>query len=111
MSPEADVRIRHMRDAARHAVEFLGDRSLDQLRADTQLMLALVKCIEIIGEAANHLPHETTERMPDVPWPQIVNMRHRLVHSYFDINIEILYRTVTDDLPPLLDSLDDYLGQ
>lgn len=111
MSLEADVRIRHMRDAAEHAVAFLDERSLEQLQTDTQLILALVKCVEIIGEAGNHLPQEITEQMPEVPWPQIVNMRHRLVHSYFDINTEILYRTVTDDLPPLLAELNAWLSR
>jgi len=82
MSLDAEIRLKHIRDASSHAVAFLGGRSLNQLQSDTQLILALVKCIEIIGEAANHLPVDVQQRIPAVPWPQIINMRHRLVHSY-----------------------------
>jgi len=63
--------------------------------------LALVKDIEIIGEAAYRISPATRESLPDVPWKDIIGMRHRLVHAYFDINLDVLWRTVTDDRPPL----------
>ena len=63
--------------------------------------MALIKDIEIIGEAAYQISPATRESLPDVPWEDIIGMRHRLVHAYFDINLDILWQTVTDDLPPL----------
>lgn len=69
------------------------------------LVLALVKDIEIIGEAAYQISPETQAQLPDIPWPEIVGMRHRLVHAYFDINLDILWRTVQQELPPLISAL------
>lgn len=65
-------------------------------------MLALVKAIEIVGEAAYQITNETQDTLPDIPWADIIGMRHRLVHAYFDINLSVLWRTVQDDLPALI---------
>jgi uncharacterized protein with HEPN domain len=67
--------------------------------------LALVKAVEILGEAAYQTSEETRGRLPDIPWDDIIGMRHRLVHAYFSINLNILWRTVKDDLLPLIESL------
>jgi len=62
-------------------------------------VLPLVKEVEIIGEAAHQLPDKTRSSLPDMPWEDIIGMRHRLVHAYFDINLDIVWRTVGEDLP------------
>jgi len=69
------------------------------------------KDIEIIGEAANQVSEEARTQFPDIPWADITGMRHRLVHAYFDINLEILWRTVQQDLPPLLVALEKALDE
>ena len=76
---------------------------------DRMLVLSLVKEIEIIGEAANQVSETTRELTPTIPWVDIISMRNRLVHAYFDINLEILWNTVQDDLPPLIVALEDVL--
>jgi len=73
------------------------------------LVLSLVKEIEIVGEAANQVSKATREQLPGIPWADIVGMRNRLVHAYFDINLEILWRTVQYDLPPLIAVLERVL--
>ena len=99
------VRLRHMRDAAREAVEFARGRSRADLNRDRMLLLSLVKDIEILGEAAFQIPPSTREELSHIPWGDIIGMRHRLLHAYFDINLDVVWRTVMDDLPALLELL------
>lgn len=99
------IRLRHMLDAAEEALLFARGRSREDLGVDRQLVLALVKEVEIIGEAAFRVSHETREHLPEIPWEDIIGMRHRLVHAYFDINLDILWQTVQQDLPPLVSAL------
>lgn len=105
------IRLRHMLDAAEESVGFSKGRERKDLDRDRKLVLALVKDIEIIGEAACQVSDDTRSRLPDIPWDDIVGMRHRLVHAYFDINLDILWKTVKEDLPPLIDSLKRVLGE
>ncbi len=69
------------------------------------LVLALIKSVEIIGEAGASVSREGREATPDVPWPEIVGMRNRLVHAYFDVNLDVVWTTVRHDLPPLVTAL------
>ncbi|MBM3190323.1 MAG: DUF86 domain-containing protein [Chloroflexi bacterium] len=105
------VRLRHMRDAAKEAIAFAEGRTRGNLDADRMLTLALVKAIEILGEAAFQVSSSTRDRLREMPWEDIIGMRHRLVHAYFDINLDVLWRTVKDDLPPLLGVLTPVLGE
>ncbi len=101
MRPDDVVRIRHMIEAADAAASFIGDRGQAELESDLMLLFALVRAVEIVGEAAARVSPETRTRCPEVPWSAIVAMRNRLVHAYFDIDRRILWRTVTDELPRL----------
>ena len=74
-------------------------------------MLALVKAIEIIGEAAFQTSENTRGQLPEIPWDDIVGMRHRLVHAYFDINRDILWKTVQSDMTPLISRLEQVLDR
>ena len=99
MLRDDEIRLRHMLDAAREALSFAQGRTRGELDNDRQLGLALVKAIEIVGEAAAQVSEPTRRRLPDMPWERIVGMRNRLVHAYFDINPDIVWRTVREDLP------------
>ncbi len=105
------VRLRHMRDAAREAVAFIQGKNRVDLNDDRMLAFALVKAIEIVGEAANQVSATTRDELPEIPWADIVGMRHRLIHAYFDINLDILWQTIQRDLPPLITALDDALAE
>lgn len=100
-----------MLDAAREAVSFAHAKRREDLDADRLLVLGLVKAIEIIGEAAYQLSPEAREEVPDIPWPDIVAMRHRLVHAYFDIDLDVLWRAIQDDLPPLISILETFFAR
>ena len=96
------VRLRHMLDESHEVVGFVRGLTRADLDGDRKLVLALVKAIEISGEAAYQVSQTSRDRMPDIPWEDIIGMRHRLVHAYFDINLDILWQTVKVDLPPLI---------
>lgn len=105
--PKGDeARLRHMRDSAHDVVEFSHGRTRADLDSDRKLVLALVKSIEIIGEAAYQVSPATRREIAAIPWDDLVGMRHRLVHAYFDINLDILWRTAVEDVPRLLSLLD-----
>ena len=106
MRKDDAIRLRHMRDAAREAVSFVQGRTRDDMERDRQLVLALVKDIEIVGEAAAKIAETTRRCLSEIPWRRIVGMRHRLVHAYFDINLDIVWNTVREELPELIALLD-----
>jgi uncharacterized protein with HEPN domain len=91
-----------MIEAAERAVQFVTDRQRTELDEDHMLLFALVRAIEILGEAASRISTEVREAHPDVPWSAIIGMRNRLIHAYFDINTEIIWQTVTQEIPALL---------
>jgi len=105
MRQDDGIRFHHMLDAAREAVEFVRSRTRSDLNGDRQLVLALVKCIEIIGEAAYQVTPDTRAQTRRIPWDDMIGMRHRLVHAYFDIDLDILWKTAKEDLPPLIAEL------
>jgi uncharacterized protein with HEPN domain len=105
MSRDDDVRIRHMIDAIEAALRFAKGRERADLDTDEMLLFALVRAVEIVGEAASKLSAEGRGQLPQVPWNSVTGMRNRLVHAYFDIDRDILWATVTQALPPLLEQL------
>lgn len=102
MRRDDEVRLRHMHDAAREALSFATERTRGDLDNDRQLVLALLKEIEIVGEAAFRVTESTRRSLPEMPWDRIVGMRNRLVHAYFDVNPDIVWKTVQEDLPALI---------
>jgi len=99
------TRLLHMRDAAEEAASFTQSRKRVDLETDRMLLHALVRCLEIIGEAANGVGEDIRQQYPEIPWSDVVGMRNRLIHGYFDIDHDRVWDTVTDDLPALIDSL------
>lgn len=81
-------------------------RKRADLDRDRQFNLALVRLIEIVGEAASRVPEPERARMGEVPWPQIVSLRNRLIHGYDEVDFDILWQIVTHDLPRLIEALD-----
>ncbi|MGH9119701.1 MAG: HepT-like ribonuclease domain-containing protein [Acidimicrobiales bacterium] len=92
---EDRVRLRHLVDAASKAIEFAQGKSRDDLKSDEMLRLALTKLVEIVGEAAKQISDDTRQQHPSVPWSAASRMRDRLIHHYFDIDLDILWATVT----------------
>jgi len=110
MSDEDRVRILHMLEAAETVAEFLETRSREDLDRDRMLLFAVVRAIEILGEAASKISLETRATAPQVPWGAIISMRNRLIHGYFDTDTAIVWKTATTEIPalfPILRALAD----
>ena len=99
------VKLRHMLDAANEACSFVKDRQRKDLDDVHMLALSLVRLIEIIGEAAARVSPDMKNRCPTIPGTDIVGMRNRLIHAYFDIDLDRVWDTIADDLPPLITEL------
>jgi len=105
MRAEDRVRLLHMIEAAENAVQFVSNRQRSELDTDRMLQFALVRAIEIVGEAASKVSDDTRSAHAGIPWKAIVGMRNRLVHAYFEINADILWVAATVEIPALLAQL------
>jgi uncharacterized protein with HEPN domain len=94
-----------MRLHAERARKFLATKSLGEFQADDLMQSAVVRCVEVIGEAARLVSKETRLRAPAIPWPLIVGMRHVLAHDYGVVNLDKVYDVVTRHLPSLITDL------
>lgn len=104
--PDDPAHVRHMLEAARKIQAFSVGRTRDDLDADELLALGLVRLLEIVGEAATRVTDETRKHNAVVPWAQVIGMRNRLIHGYDVIDLDILWQTVTVDLPDLISALE-----
>lgn len=102
--------LRHMLDHAQEAVLLAQGRSRADLDTNRLLNLALVRLLEIVGEAAGRVPEEVRTRHPAIPWPQLVSLRNRLIHGYDSVDFNILWQIITSDLASLIASLEAILA-
>ncbi len=92
--------------SARDAQSFTEGMSFDDFVLDRRTQLSVLKSVEIVGEAAAQVRVEVRQANPDIPWREIVGMRNRLVHGYFDIDLPLVWDTVRQDIPDLIDRLE-----
>jgi uncharacterized protein with HEPN domain len=105
LHPEDVVRMRHMLDHAREAAALARGAVRGDLDSKRTLCLALVRLLEIVGEAASRVSKGARDECPAIPWSQIVSLRNRLIHGYDSIDLDILWEILTGDLPKLIDEL------
>jgi uncharacterized protein with HEPN domain len=100
------VYIGHMLDTARKATAKVEDTTRPEYDQDENLRLALAHLIQILGEAARRVSPGYQQAHPELPWKQIVGMRHKVVHDYLSVDFDIVWAAVTADLPPLITELE-----
>ena len=105
------ISMRQMLDHARRGCAMAHGREREDLDSDYTFQLALTRLVEIIGEAASRVSMDTRQRHPDIPWSNIVGMRNRLIHGYDVVDLNLLWDTVSSDLPPLIEALAAIVGQ
>jgi uncharacterized protein with HEPN domain len=105
------VSMHQMLDYAREAVVMAHGRARSDLDADRQFALAVTHLLELVGEAASRVPPEDQERHPAVPWRQLVGLRNRLIHGYDEVDLDILWAIIAEDIPPLVAILEECLGE
>ena len=92
--------------AAREARAFAARLTFNEFERNRMAQLAILKSIEIVGEAASRVSSECRESHPEIPWPGIVGMRNRLVHGYFEVNLARVWDTLQQDIPRLIAQLE-----
>jgi uncharacterized protein with HEPN domain len=111
MSPRDPVYVGHMLDMAKKAVAKAAGLTHDSYEEDENLRLALTHLVQVIGEAGRIVSREFCDEHPEIPWQEIVGMRHKVVHDYLGVDEDIVWQVVTEDLPPLIASLEKILEQ
>ena len=106
MKHDDQVYVVHMLETARKAAGKVSDLRLEQFLEDENLHLACVHLVQVIGEAASRVSAETRETHPTVPWRQVIGMRHRVVHDYLAVDLEIVWKVVTSDIESLIVALE-----
>ena len=104
------VKCEDMRIHAKQACQFLGSRSEVEFVADEMLQAAVIRCVEVIGEAARQVSQETRQRAPQIPWSMIIGMRNVLAHDYGAVDLDRVYSVVSDQLPELIDHVGDLIS-
>jgi uncharacterized protein with HEPN domain len=105
MSRDWRLRVEDILAAAERATRFVGEMDLAAFKADERTASAVLHQIFLIGEAAARLPDEIRNRTPDVPWEEIIGMRNIIAHGYFEVDLEVPWKTVRLDLPPLREQM------
>lgn len=96
----------HMLEHAREAVAMVRGRTRADLDADRLFNLALVRLVEIVGEAAKRVSLARQAAIPGVPWPLVVSTRNRLIHGYDSVDFDVLWAVATRDLPELIEHVE-----
>ncbi len=99
-----------MVDAGQGALESVRGKTMKDLLADRILKNSVVRDIEVLGEAAARVSRKFRTQHPEVDWRGIIAMRNRLIHAYFDVDAERVWKTLHEEVPPLLDLLDAILA-
>ena len=107
MPPDRDgVRLLHMLEHSREAIQFVSGRTRQDLDTDRVLSLALVRLLEIVGEAAAGISADARSKRPGIPWAEIVGLRNRLIHGYDSVDLDVIWSIVEQDLPALVRELE-----
>jgi uncharacterized protein with HEPN domain len=104
------ARLHHMLNAAEEAAKISRGKTKEDIEKERLLNLALVRLIEIVGEAASRVSATGRSTHRGIPWGEIIGMRNKLIHGYDSIDFDVLHKTLTEDLPPLIAELQKILG-
>jgi uncharacterized protein with HEPN domain len=105
------VKCEDMRLYAERAVQYLGRRSLEEFLADDLVQSAVIRCVEVIGEAGRLVSDGTRQHAPEIPWQLIIGTRHILAHNYGAVNLDKVYAVVKEHLPELVKNLERLIAR
>lgn len=111
MNERDETRLRDMLDAARTAVSFVAGRTRQNLDSDLMFAYAAVRAIEIVGEAAAQVTQPTRDQWSSIPWHNIIGMRNRVIHDYLNVDNDIVWKVLTQNLPSLIAELERILNE
>lgn len=108
---EDTVRLRHLVDAAKKTQAFTRGRTREDLDSDEMLALAVVRLLEIMGEAAREVSDELKEEHPEIPWREMVGARNRMIHRYFDVDLDVVWEIAAKDLLDVIPKIEALLAE
>ncbi len=103
------IRLQHMLDASTAAVSHLLEKKREDLDSNRLLLNGVVRELEILGEAASQVSQTIRKQFPSLPWREMIGLRNRLIHAYFDVNNQAVWLVVKESLPPLISQLKEIL--
>jgi uncharacterized protein with HEPN domain len=109
MNPREYLRFTHMLEMGETVANFVKGRTREDLDADQVFMMGLRMVIALIGEAASQIPRATQANYGQIPWPQIIGMRNRLIHGYDEVNLDLVWHTATQHIPIMVTLLREVL--
>lgn len=101
MKRDVSIYLKDILENMERAENFVKDAGYDEFVKDEKMHYAVIRCIEIIGEAAKHMPKNMKEKYPSIPWKDIAGMRDKVIHFYFGVNLESVWETVKEDIPKI----------
>lgn len=105
------VRLQHMLDSAKAILSFVKGQRRANLDSNRLLTSGILREFEILGEAANQISKKLKTQHPELPWKQLIGMRNRLIHAYFDIDHDIIWKTIREYLPSFVKQLEKIISQ
>lgn len=102
--------IRDMLEGARRAREFVSGITYDEFVSDEKTQFAVARALEIVGEAATKIPKDLRRTYSEIPWREITRTRDKLIHDYIGVNLSVVWRTLDDDIPSLIEQLESLLS-
>jgi|CXWL01.1.fsa_nt_gi uncharacterized protein with HEPN domain len=103
--------LQDMLDNAEKARRFVQGVEFEAFRDDEEKVYAVVRALEVIGEAARHIPQSARAKYSQIPWRSVTGMRDKVIHDYFGVDLEVVWKTVHRDLPTLQETLANILAQ
>lgn len=108
---DAETCLRDVLDAAKLALVFIAGLDEGRFSSDLKSQAAVVRQLEIIGEAANRIPKPIQATLPNIPWKKLISMRNRLIHCYDDVEVGIVWYTATDELDTLIEAVESAIKE
>ena len=108
MTRKIDLFIKDILDEMTNAENFLSDLGFDEFLKDTKTSYAVVRCIEIIGEATKNIPTNLKQKHKEIPWKKMAGMRDKIIHFYFGVKYQVVWSTIKEEIPqlkPLIEKL------